>query len=862
MSTLLEMKITIKTILLIFLLQCISLTHHLFADSVSDNPIVFVTMVPNPADFGTLAATFGNHIANPDTAFRGGDLWIRYPDGTLRNLTEAAGYGNTGFQGATSIAVRDPAVYWDGTKIIFSMVVGAATQRYQVTSHKWQLYEMTGIGSSETPVITLVTNQPTAYNNISPAYASDDTIIFSSDRPRDNSVLHTYPQRDEYESSPVTTGLWKLNPTNGTLEILDHAPSGDFNPIVDSFGRVIFTRWDHLQRDQQNIGASMGAFNYASEVSTQSTSSNAEVFPEPRSVNDPDKESTVNLFTINQFIPWMMNQDGTDLETLNHIGRQEIGLYSERNFNNDPNVQEFYGQYSTGQNQNEFTIFLHIKEDPTTPGTYFGTNCQEFGTHSSGQLLSITGAPGVNPNDMVVTYLTHPDTAGATNTPSGNHSGLYRDPLPLSNGKLISSHTTETRQDSNTGSSSAPQSRYAMRIKLLNKSGSYFTPLSSISSGISKSVSFWSPDQMVSYNGVLWEMMPVEVKSRTRPQAPAPSIPSVEASVFTSMGVNVEELTNYLKSQNLALVISRNLTVRDKNDRQQPTNLKIFGSNTQSVPNSGKIYDLTNLEFFQGDLIRGYSNGNSSGRRVIAQRMHSVDEGINPIISGAQTGSVKIAEDGSMAAFVPAKRSLSWQMVGSDGKPVVRERYWVTFQPGEIRVCASCHGVNTVDHLGNPPPTNPPLALAQLLAHWKNLPAPVPTATPTANPTVTPPTSSTPNPEKTPGSSEYSLSVSGQTPGGKFSITANGKSEDTLILKASINGTMCKKTSLFSKAGVTRILNGNFPKIGSAKIKFLLHVGKNKKAQATKQIKLSRTKRSVRSVSVDQGCAVLMKLKK
>ena len=34
-------------------------------------------------------------------------------------------------------------------------------------------------------------------------------------------------------------------------ELLDHAPSGDFKPTVDSFGRVIFTRWDHLQRDQQ-----------------------------------------------------------------------------------------------------------------------------------------------------------------------------------------------------------------------------------------------------------------------------------------------------------------------------------------------------------------------------------------------------------------------------------------------------------------------------------------------------------------------------------------------------------------------------------------------------------------------------------
>jgi hypothetical protein len=311
--------ITILLALIIPVINC-------WADSIASNPIVFVTTVPNPADFGTFAATFGNHVPNPNQAFRGGDLWIRYPDGTLKNLTAAAGLGSSGLQGANSIAVRDPSVHWDGTKIIFSMVVGAPTSQYQLVNHKWQLWEVTGLGASDTPVFTKVPNQPSSYNNISPVYDSNDNIIFVSDRPRDDTVLHTYPQRDEYESSVINSGLWKLVPSSGTLTILDHSPSGDFNPIIDSFGRVIFTRWDHLQRDQQNVGASMNAFNYASETSTSATSSAAEVFPEARSVLDPNYRSDINLFTINQFFPWMMNQDGTDLETLNHVGRQEIGI--------------------------------------------------------------------------------------------------------------------------------------------------------------------------------------------------------------------------------------------------------------------------------------------------------------------------------------------------------------------------------------------------------------------------------------------------------------------------------------------------------------------------------------------------------
>ena len=51
---------------------------------------------------------------------------------------------------------------------------------------------------------------------------------------------------------------------------------------------------------------------------------------------------------------------------------------------------------------------------------------------------------------------------------------------------------------------------------------------------------------------------------------------------------------------------------------------------------------------------------------------------------------------------------------------MVRERYWLTMQPGEIRVCGSCHGTNEKDQAGNAAPQNPPEALATLLGYWKN----------------------------------------------------------------------------------------------------------------------------------------------
>src|SRR5579862_7755583 len=87
--------------------------------------IVFVTQVPIPTDLSNVASAFGNHRGNIESAPRGGDLYIRYADGTLKNLTEAAGFGNAGFQGANAIAVRDPCVHWSGQKVLFSMIVGA-----------------------------------------------------------------------------------------------------------------------------------------------------------------------------------------------------------------------------------------------------------------------------------------------------------------------------------------------------------------------------------------------------------------------------------------------------------------------------------------------------------------------------------------------------------------------------------------------------------------------------------------------------------------------------------------------------------------------------------------------------------------
>src|SRR5262249_33893249 len=132
------------------------------------------------------------------------------------------------------------------------------------------------------------------------------------------------------------------------------------------------------------------------------------------------------------------------------------------------------------------------------------------------------------------------------------------------------------------------------------------------------------------------------------------------------------------RANNLALVVSRNVTTRDAADRQQPFNLRIAGTNTQTVGNGGKIYDLSYIQFFQGDQVRGIGGTSAPkpGRRVLAQPMH--DAAVrNPTVAGSPFGSVALGEDGSMAAFVPARRAMSWQLTDNKGVGVVRERFWV-----------------------------------------------------------------------------------------------------------------------------------------------------------------------------------------
>ncbi|MDB6124616.1 MAG: hypothetical protein JWQ71_3609 [Pedosphaera sp.] len=713
------------------------------------NPIVFVTQVPIPREnngnvsntFCSVVTLFGNQTSDTARAGRGGDLWLLYTNGTLLNLTRAAGFGVSGAQHTNGIAVRDPHIHWGGGKVLFSMVVGAPRFSGDTNVFFWQLYELTNLASvvansNVVPAFVKVPNQPTNYNNVSPCYATDGRIIFMSDRPFKDQA-HLYPQLEEYKGAPSVSGTYSLDPTTNDLRVIEHVPSGAFGPFVDSFGRLILTRWDHLVVDSNSTDdrlsrATNGALNFSTEAPSASILTNlVETFPEPRNF-DTNTLNTLNINgnTFNQFFPWMMSQDGGNEELLNHVGRQELNRSINTSFRADQDLVALTNNTAAARagagivsaNTNYLDNFFQIAEDPRQPGTYFGVDAPDFspngGTHTAGQIITLTGPPSLNPTGMVVSYITpkisNPATAG----------GVFRNPLPMTDGALVAAYAAVTALDSNLGTDSNIIPAYHFRLMTLTKSGATWVTNKSVTTGISANTLYWDGTTLVTNNNTLWELQPVEVVSRHVPTPWNPGVANIEAQVFSEENVDMPTFQADLKARNLALVISRNVTARDAGDKQQPFNLGVPGGTNSLVPGYHTNYDITHLQFLQADYLRGYNLGTTnitSGRRVLATPMHDTAS-FNPPSSrpNAPLGGTELMSDGSQATIVPAGRAVTWQLTGTNNNlSIVKERYWITFRPGEVRTCANCHGINDKDQLGRSAPANPPLALRQLLRYWR-----------------------------------------------------------------------------------------------------------------------------------------------
>lgn len=692
-------------------------------------PILYVTQVPanqngdatRGGGANAVTGTFGNQ--DPSKAPRGGDLEIVYPDGSVRSLTAEAGYGARGaLQDDDAIAVRQPCVHWDGDRALFSMVVGPQDD----DDARWQIYEVSGLGQGDVATIRRIEGQPAEFDNVSAVYGvprageAGDPILFTSTLPPSGEP--ELVQLDEYESSPTVSGIFRMVEGDDPVRI-EHAPSGAFGLFVDAFDRVLYTRWDHLQRDQQgdNPRAALRyhPLTYADETLESTYIADAErseVFPEARTADDPTRDPGVGLHTFSQFYPWQVDEDGTREETLIHVGRHELGgAPLTASFLDDPALS---GDVDPSQHANLHRMidksgFFQLREDPQRPGTLYATYAYEFFGAGGGALVRFTAGPDENPDAIVVEALTPLD-----NFDPRSRTGTFRNPLPMSDGTLVASYTPADGPLDDAGLS-VDGDPFGFRLWLLREGPGGYTPATQLTTRPHRLVIWEQDGELHQWSGEPWELDPVEVAPRPRPAPRVSNVDPVEAAVFEAAGVDVEEFRAWLAEHDWALLVSRDVTRRDRADVQQPFNLAVQGGPTSvsTAAPDARSYELGWLQVFEGDLLRGYADDDGvplPGRRVLARPTGKTSAA--PTLAPA--GATRIAADGSVAVIVPARRAVTWQTLDPAGSPVVRERYWVTFAPGEVRSCPACHGINSLSQSGEPTPTNPPRALRDLLAGW------------------------------------------------------------------------------------------------------------------------------------------------
>jgi hypothetical protein len=687
---------------------------------VTVHPLLFVTQAPLATDKAARLSTFANHLPAPASAPRGGALMLRYPDGTLRNLTHEAGFDG--------VAVREPQVHWDGAKVIFSMLAGDGDDA------RWQLYEASGLARGAAAVVTRLARQPAAYNNVSPLYGSDDAILFTSDRPRDGAA-HLYPQLDEYEATPTITGIWRLDAASGALRILNHTPSGAFSPSLDSFGRLVFTRWDHQQQDQlaerdrnavhNGVALPFKSFNFAGEdAHAVALATREELFPESRA-GSSGPYGAVSAFTTNFFTAWAMNEDGSNEETLNHVGQHELAFgFLTPSFKDDASLSN---RTNDALHANQLALrreggLFQLREDARAPGHYLAIAARENDSFSTGQIVRLAGAPSLNGEQMTLTALTPGDPGDRL------AGGRFRNPLALADGMLVASQTSAERAPA--PGTALPDLRLRVLVRDpasgLYRAGAALTPglrLAAAGAGAASAVPAAAAAPASAAAPLLWELEAVDLRARARPPRAATRASALEAperAVLAEEHVDEAALRAWLTRHDQALVITRDQTSRDRAERQQPYNLRVPGgvkTLASDMPPGATVYAISHFQIFQADQLRAYRD--RPGRRVLAVPLH---DAANGPAQGGPPGSVRIAADGSTAALVPARRALTWQSTDAAGTPIVRERNWITLQAGEVRVCASCHGVNAKDQAGRAPPLNKPQALRDLLTYWKTLP--------------------------------------------------------------------------------------------------------------------------------------------
>ncbi len=194
---------------------------------VSDQPILFITRDQYPYDHHNTHTFFPNYDGELNIgSFRTGGAMktIDFADGgTIETLIETP-----------NGVVRDPDVYFDGSKIVFAM--------RNEWADNYSIYEMNADGSSLTQLTTAI-----RVSDLDPIYLPDDSIAFSSTR--EPKYVHCNRQ--------VMCNLYRMDADGANVHQISKNPLFDFQLSLTDDGRIMYSRWEYVDR---NFGDGQGAW--------------------------------------------------------------------------------------------------------------------------------------------------------------------------------------------------------------------------------------------------------------------------------------------------------------------------------------------------------------------------------------------------------------------------------------------------------------------------------------------------------------------------------------------------------------------------------------------------------------------------
>ncbi len=186
---------------------------------VSDQPILFIARDQYPGDHHNTHTFFPSYDSEMNNGyFRTG--------GAMKTVDLGNGGTVTTLVDTPNGMVRDPDVYFDGSKIVFA--------KRNSTSDNYNLYE---INSDGTNLVQLTTID--RVSDLDPIYMPDDTVVFSSTR--EPKYVHC--------NRHIQCNLYKMNADGANIHQISNNTLFDFTPSLTDDGRIMYARWEYVDRN-------------------------------------------------------------------------------------------------------------------------------------------------------------------------------------------------------------------------------------------------------------------------------------------------------------------------------------------------------------------------------------------------------------------------------------------------------------------------------------------------------------------------------------------------------------------------------------------------------------------------------------